>query len=322
MSATVAVALALALTNAADIAPVSPSTSTPATPATTATIATTATPATQTTTPTTPSAAKTLRGALGEASSVVAIHGEPGHFLVADDERGILLVELERDDDQVSVLMGSPGPDSFRDLEGLTAVPPDLLIRSSPAAFIAIAERSGRVLAFQRAGGVSMTAATLAHPPPSKGKAKPNKGWEGIAFLSAALAPDHAPHVVAVHEGAPKAVAFFAWPALTPERTIALDDRGVDGRGLDEALADLSDVCVDPKDGSLLLLSDESARIVRVRIVLGDAGLARATLREVGRIELPMVKGEKPEGLTLDDDGALWIVTDATGRLLRVPLGP
>jgi streptogramin lyase len=33
---------------------------------------------------------------------------------------------------------------------------------------------------------------------------------------------------------------------------------------------------------------------------------------------IPVQDGEKPEGIAFDEDGALWVVTDDSGRLLRL----
>lgn len=225
--------------------------------------------------------------AIGEASAVVALGG--GRFLVADDEKGVQLVDVALG----KVQMLAP----MNDVEGLAKV---------GDRFIAIEERSGVVWGFGL-DGVTKQLGALAHPP-FTGEAKKNKGWEGIALLPAKLAADKKDHLVAVHEGTPKALALFAWPALTLEKVLALEGP------LDGALGDLSDVAIDPANGELLLLSDQSRRFARVR--LGDAlALVRLT-------DLPIAEEEKAEGVTFDDTGLLWIVTDATGRLFRVMLVP
>jgi uncharacterized protein YjiK len=147
----------------------------------------------------------------------------------------------------------------------------------------------------------------LAHPPPAPGeKAKRNKGWEGLAFLPAAVADDGKDHLVAVHEGRPKVVALFAWPGLAPERTLALP------AGVDAALGDLSDVAVDAA-GGVWLLSDQSRRLAQVRLSAKAATLTAVSLRD-----LPLQKDEKPEGVVVEA-GATWIVTDGSGRLVRLP---
>lgn len=227
-----------------------------------------------------------IRAAIGEASALVVL-GE-GRFLVADDARGVQLV------DRGTVRVLAP----MADCEGLTQV---------GDRFVAVEEGSGTVWGFALDGATTRLGA-LAHPP-FAGKTKANKGWEGLAFLPASRAFDHKDHLVAVHEGRPKAVALFAWPALSLDITIVLSG------ALDQALADLSDVAVDPQNGELLLLSDESRRVARVRLLGGDVAVVRID-------DLPIGGQEKPEGLAFDQAGSLWIVTDATGRLLRIALAP
>jgi uncharacterized protein YjiK len=233
-----------------------------------------------------PAAFSGANAGLGEASAVVVL-GD-GRFLVADDGRGVKLVEASG---AVRLLL------PLDDIEGLCALP--------DGRYAAVAERSGVVTAFSL-DGRSESLGTLAHPP--AGKSKKNMGWEGIAFLPAAVAHDKRDHLVAAHEGAPKAIAVFAWPSLAPESNYALTG------ALDTALADLSDVFLDVKSGELLLLSDESRRLLRA--TLSATGV---TERERSAIELPLGPHEKPEGVAIDGAGTIWIVTDATSRLIRLP---
>jgi uncharacterized protein YjiK len=224
--------------------------------------------------------------ALGEASAVVAL-GD-GRFLVADDGKGVKLVETSG---AVRLLV------PLNDIEGLCALP--------DGRYAAVAERSGVVTAFSL-DGQSESLGALAHP--SAENSKKNMGWEGIAFLPAAVAHDKRDHLVAVHEGAPKVIALFAWPSLAPESNHPLTGQ------LDTALADLSDVFVDVKSGELLLLSDASRRLLRA--TLSAAGV---TERERSAIELPLAANEKPEGVAIDGAGTTWIVTDGTSRLIPLP---
>lgn len=224
-----------------------------------------------------------------EGSGLVVLGG--GRFLVVDDEDGVQLV----DKNAVRVIV------PLTDLEGVTRIGDQ---------FLAIEEQSGIVWGFDLAGTVTRRG-FLVHPPSAQ-KPHKNRGWEGLAFLPAKLAADQKDHLIAVHEGAPKAVALFAWPSLEPERTYVPGP--FPDPVLDRVLDDLSDIAVDESNGELLLLSDKSRRIVRVRLGLGDpltATLVRVT-------ELPVAAHEKPEGIAYDGAGGLWVVTDVTGRLFRI----
>lgn len=233
---------------------------------------------------------------LGEASGVAkaSIGGAPG-FVVIDDEAGVRFVEPGR---PARVLVAATSPD-LKDLEGVCVVGGDIVV---------VAEGSGVVSRIPIAGGAAVRVGVLPHPPSPK--TKKNKGWEGLAFLPASLADDKVEHLVAVHEGLPKAVSLFAWPSLAPQHTLALPPE------LDRLLDDLSDVAVDPRTGEILLLSDESQRLVWVRLSLAGAAPSLTLVRQQ---EVPVGKDEKPEGVTVDDAGVVWIVTDGSHRLFALP---
>jgi|GEM_PF-882930 len=248
-----------------------------------------------------------VRADLGEASALVALPS--GRFLVADDEGGIRLVDIGGTRPKVTLLHDADDDDRVAGLEGMTRVG-DVII--------AVREQDGALVSFPVPSSSTSPSTTgtdlevlglLPRPATTNGKKnKANKGWEGLAHLPAAVAFDGRDHLVAVHEDKPRAVGVFAWPSLTLEHTVLIDD--LDGE-FDDLLPDLSDVAVHPATGELWIMSDEGECIVRV--TLGASGL---TL--VASHSLPVDDGEKPEGLAFDDDGALWLVTDDSGRLLRL----
>lgn len=229
-----------------------------------------------------------VRGALGEASGIVVLGA--GKFLVVDDENGVQLVDT------------AVGPiPSVRlilrraDLEGIAAI--------GEGRFLVVAEGSGTLTGFT-IDGEAKDVGTLAHPPSDK--PKKNKGWEGITLLPSPISFDHRDHLIAVHEGHPKAIVLFAWPSLAAERTFILDG------ALEEKLADLSDVTVDGRSGELLLLSDESRCYARA-VVSATEVLMRGDCTP-----LAVSVDEKPEGIALDDVGYVWIATDGASRLFRL----
>jgi uncharacterized protein YjiK len=260
----------------------------------------TAAPAKTTTWPASLSVLEEVRADLGEASALVALPGS--RFLVADDEGGVRLVDLTGTRPTVTLLHDADDDDRFAGLEGLTRVG-DVII--------AVREQDGAMVSFAAPVSSSTTGTDLEdlgllpRPATTNGKKKANKGWEGIAHLPAAVAFDGRDHLVAVHEDKPRAVGVFAWPSLAVEHTFVIDD------DLAELLPDLSDVAVHPETGELWIVSDEGECVVRV--VLGATGLTLVSVHT-----LPVDDGEKPEGLSFDEHGALWVVTDDSGRLLRV----
>ncbi|MDP2342824.1 MAG: SdiA-regulated domain-containing protein [Deltaproteobacteria bacterium] len=223
------------------------------------------------------------------ASAVAAIEGG---WLVVDDDRGVFRVI----DGEASLLRGPGDHSAFGDLEGLT-------VDGAGNVFV-VAEESGVILRGALASRDTVVVGSIASPAKKKAKKKggSNKGFEGLAWLPAALSPDDADALLVAHEAKPKRVLMVTPADLEVRNELELDD------ALDAALGDLADVAVDPVSGCWLLLSDESARI-------GVAKANGSELVHVGSIDLPFDSDEKPEGLAFVDDDTLAIVTDATARL-------
>ena len=93
-------------------------------------------------------------------------------------------------------------------------------------------------------------------------------------------------------------------PELTITHELKLPERAKD------LLDDLADVTVDPKTGALLLLSDQSRRIVMATVV-------EQTLVVSGHYDLPVGRREKPEGIDFASPSRLLVVTDDSARLLE-----
>jgi uncharacterized protein YjiK len=228
---------------------------------------------------------------VASASGIAVVDDET--FLVVDDDRGVMRIRGAR----AASWAGRALDDTLGDLEGIC-------IDARGHVFV-VAERSGRVLRLGRATARRRDVQRLgALPrPPAKKKAKRNKGWEGLAALSAALAPDGRDGLVLVHEARPKRIALVDVEPLRVRRLFHLPDDA------DALVDDLADVAVDPLTGHLLLLSEESRRILEVAFA-GEA------LRLVGDVEVPVGSNEKPEGIAFASPARLVIVTDATSRML------
>lgn len=122
--------------------------------------------------------------------------------------------------------------------------------------------------------------------------------------MPARLSPSRRDSLVAVNEGKPRRVLIFRLPELTITHELKLPERAKD------LLDDLADVTVDPKTGALLLLSDQSRRIVMATVV-------EQTLVVSGHYDLPVGRGEKPEGIDFASPSRLLVVTDDSARLLE-----
>lgn len=218
-----------------------------------------------------------------------------GRIVVVDDERGLYDVDSGRIDVEHRKRL--------RDLEGVT-------VSGDGKTLYVVSEADAVVhaIAIERDGSFGEPE-PLGELPDLDGPS--NKGWEGIAWLPARFNPERRNRLVAVHEGNPRRVGLFDPDDLGNEELLKLPG------DVKDALADLSDIAVDPATGNLFLLSDESSAIAEVKLVREDGELA---LETVGIRKLPFKKGLRPEGLAFDGNGNLLVVTegDAKLRTLRV----
>lgn len=239
-----------------------------------------------------------------KSASAVAPRGD-GSFLVVDDDQGVILVRRKEARPWATAELHP----ALGDLEGLC-------IDEAGQAFV-VAEGGGALLSLGDVHADQPHVRELGHLPkpaddepadhPGRKKAGKkkgkNKGYEGLAALPARLAPDGRAGLVAVHEALPRHVVVLDADPLAVRLDLPLP---ADVAALAD---DLADVAVDPVTGHLLLLSDESRRVVEVK-------LERDALRLVGSVDLPVEDGEKPEGIAFLSDSRLVVVTDATNRLL------
>jgi hypothetical protein len=222
------------------------------------------------------------------ASAVAAI---PGGLLVAEDDKGIFRVAGGR----AALWAGRDDHPALGDLEGLAT-------DDSHRVVWAVAEEGGAVIALQLRGRSRRP--TLVGHLPRPGTRK-NKGFEGLAFMPARLSPSRRAALVVVNEHKPRRVQLFSLPALTLTHDLKLPG------SLKDLLDDLADVTVDPVTGALLLLSDQSQRIAVAAIV--DQRLAL-----LGSYDLPLSRGEKPEGLDFGTRSKLLVVMDDSAKLLEI----
>lgn len=227
---------------------------------------------------------------------------------VAQGLAGLLLVE---DDLGIYRLRGATatlwaGPalhPALGDLEGITTSVDGRLVW-------ALSEEAGTLVELQHTpnGAAVRRVATLPRP-----GARRNKGFEGVAFASAAVSPIRRAALLTAHEHKPRRVSVFDLATLGLVVEYALP------REAKRQLDDLADVAVDPETGLLVLLSEESRRLAVMRPE-GDELILH------GLYDLPLEGDERPEGLAFLTPGRLAVATEGPARLLtfavrRAPLG-
>ncbi len=143
-----------------------------------------------------------------------------------------------------------------------------------------------------------------------------NKGLEGLVSVSGARSPTGRPALIGAKEGKPKELVFFdadggggqPWPVKLDQEARAV-------------CRDLSAIAIDPTTGNLFVSSDESATLAQLELVrTGDALEARLVQAfpmkdEKGKV-LPRI-----EGLTFNERGDLFVLTENDGVLRKFVRG-
>lgn len=229
------------------------------------------------------------------ASGIVVLG--PGRLAIVHDDKGIYEVSAKESE---RVIKAKAHPD-FEDLEGICPAPEEgsLLVLSEAAGAVTQVflgpegsldpEREPRALGrLERIGETK------------------NKGWEGLDLLPAALSPDGAPRILAVHERDPRRLGVFRWPSLELEALLELP-APVEGEA-----DDLADIAVHPRSGHVFVASDESRTLLELRLQSGPWALEALAVHH-----LELKKGEKAEALAFEGE-TLWFATDGKARLYRL----
>ena len=225
-----------------------------------------------------------------------AVATAPGVMFMAEDDEGIYKLQRGR----CALWAGPALHPALGDLEGLA-------MDRRRGLLWALAEESGEVVELRVES--RRPAARVIGRLPRPGR-KANKGYEGLAYMRAAVSPNRRASLVAAHEGRPRRVVVFALPDLEETHHFKLP------RDAKRALEDLADVAVDPVTGAVLLLSEASRRIGVLRI--DNGGLALDDL-----VDVSVERKARPEGLAFVTPSRLVVVTEgpATAIEFRVVRG-
>ena len=264
---------------------------------------------------------------IAEQSALVYVPALQGFLAVDDESSSLHLIRrsaLEKGGAVKSVALEIPGP-KLDDLEGV-AFDPD------HSRVLLVTEGGRKVYEVSLAlvnGEIELGAAKKLGKLEKLGSEK-NRGYEGLCYLPASLAPDGRAHLLAVHEGAPKRLGIFDPKTLEPRGFLALPSP------LASVLKDLSDVAIDPKTGHLALLSDEGNHIgfvalehsksskphqVRTKNKQGGFSLRPLSLLELPELDLKRARKDatrlQPEGVTFDAAGDLWVSAEGDRSMIR-----
>ena len=137
----------------------------------------------------------------------------------------------------------------------------------------------------------------------------PNRGFEGIAYLSQNVSPTGEPQLLLAKEGKPRQLSLIGDGGKGKPLPIKLE------REVLAVCRDFSAVTVDPKTGNMFLASDESATVAQIKLMRdGDQVVGKL----VQSFPLRDEKGktlDKVEGLSFNEKGDLFVLTENDGKL-------
>jgi len=235
-----------------------------------------------------------------EASDVVALPG--GKFLVVGDRADkVAIIDAEGKLTKLK-LPGLPSGNS--QLEGVAYDP----VRHH---LLVSREEKGEILRYEW-DAEKDAAPKLEKTYKLKLDGPSNKGVEGLAYLSGELSPTGRPQLLAAHEGSPRELLLLGDGGGGKPMKVELEDQ------VKSVCKDFSAVAVDPKTGNVFISSDESSTVAQIE-------LKRQGDKVVGRLvqSFPLRdKKDKPleriEGLTFNDKGDLFVLTENDGALHKL----
>jgi len=139
-----------------------------------------------------------------------------------------------------------------------------------------------------------------------------NKGLEGLSYLPGEQSPTGQPQLLGVKEGKPRELVLFDAKGGKKPFEVKLEDQ------VRSVCKDFSAVAVDPKTGNVFISSDESSTVAQIELKR-DGDKVRGRLVQ----SFPLRdKHDKPlariEGLTFNEKGDLFVLTENDGTLLRL----
>ncbi len=247
-----------------------------------------------------------LRVALDETSDVTFVAGahpgEPagGAFLVVSDTdaRAVL---VEEGGCQHLLLEGvEPGE------SGLEAVTFD----AAAGLLFSFVEEQSELLV-HRWDGHARSAATLDRRVALKLGKKENKGVEGMVHLGPKDSPTGRSGLLLANEDKPRRLFFL--PDGEEDPSAVTTDRGI----LD-ACEDFSGLAWDPTRRTVLVVSDESAALVELRLEADGDAIAATSVESFSLEDESGDPLERVEGVAVDAAGAWWVLLENDRVLCRL----
>lgn len=259
---------------------------------------------------------KCYRMEVPEPSGLAFVSPEVGFVVAADCGKALWQVRMPTDEGtQPGIKLPFKG--STKEIVGLEGITYD----PDTKALVMVSEDRQRLVetSVRGTGEIELGEARLLAQLPDI-RTTANKGWEGVCMMQASASPDGKPHLLAVHEGSPRALSVLDRTGRS-EQLIKMPEE------LKAAMIDLADVAVDPKTHHVFLLSDESKCIYEAELRLNVSSTSRKQTWEllpIGKTDipdLPLNKGAErlqPEGIVFDKKGDMWLAAEGNNGLIHM----
>jgi uncharacterized protein YjiK len=237
---------------------------------------------------------------VSEASDVVALPG--GRFLIVSDRADTM--GIVGADGKVSKLKLPGLPNGNSQLEGVAYDP----LRHH---LLVSREEKGEILRYEWNAEKN--------DPPKLEKAfklvhegRVNKGIEGLAYLPGDASPTGTPQLVAAREGNPRELLLLGDGGGGKPQKIHLEDQ------VKSVCQDFSAVAVDPKTGNIFVSSDESSTVAQLELKKQGNKLVARLVQSFPLRDKKDKPLERIEGLTFNEKGDLFVLTENDGALHRL----
>lgn len=139
-----------------------------------------------------------------------------------------------------------------------------------------------------------------------------NKGLEGLTYLPGEFSPTGQSQLLAAKEGFPRELVLLDKGGSEKPMAIKLDDR------VKKVCKDFSAVAVDPKTGNVFISSDESSTVAQIELKRDGDQIVGRLVQSFALRDNKDKPLDKIEGLTFNEKGDLFVLTENDGVLMRL----
>ena len=134
---------------------------------------------------------------------------------------------------------------------------------------------------------------------------------EGLAYVPAGVSPTGRPQLLLAKEGNPRELMILGDGGGGRDKHLAVKLE----REVMAVCRDFSAVTVDPRTGNIFLSSDESATVAQIKMVRDGEKIIGKLVQSFPLRDEKGKALERVEGLSFNEKGDLFVLTENTGKL-------